>query len=229
MPCGICKPIINLIFLFIKKEMKKVILALVCALGFGAFANAQTVGEGTLQIDKKNSSPAFTLQINVSKKNVEETVVSKFKAQKLSGKSGKGGTTEYNNVTYLDIFTNSANGNKCNIITKVVEAGGNSTLYLVVDKGLGNFVTSSSDAANAELAKQFLTDIVKDIYKTELTHQIEDQIKMIEKVESTLKKAEDTKAKLEKQLETTKDEINKANADLTSQKQKLDELKAKVF
>jgi len=209
--------------------MKKVILALICALGFGAFANAQTVGEGTLQIDKKTSSPAFTLQINVSKKNVEETVVSKFKAQKLSGKGGKGGTTEYNNVTFLDIFTNTANGNKCNIITKVVEASGTSTLYLVVDKGLGNYVTSSTDAANADLAKQFLTNIVKDIYKTELTHQIEDQTKIVDKAESTLKKAEDAKAKLEKQLESAKDDINKANADLAAQKQKLDELKAKVF
>ena len=209
--------------------MKKVILALVCALGFGAFANAQTVGEGTLQIDKKTSMSAFTLQINVAKKNVEETINAKFKAQKLSGKGGKGGTTEYNNVTCLDIFTNTANGNKCNIITKVVEAGGNSTLYLVVDKGLGNYVTTSSDAANADLAKQFLTNIVKDIYKTELTHQIEDQTKVVEKAQKTLKAAEDAKAKLEKQLDNAKDDITKANADLNAQIQKLDELKAKVF
>ena len=209
--------------------MKKLILALVCALGLGAFANAQTVGEGTLQIDKKTSMPAFTLQINVSKKNVQETIDAKFKAQKLSGKGGKGGSTEYASVTYLDIFTNTSNGNKCNITTKVDEKGGVTTLYLVVDRGLGNYVTSSSDAANAELAKQFLTNIVKDIYKTELTHQIEDQTKVVEKAESTLKKAEDNKAKLEKQLETAKDDINKANADLAAQKQKLDELKAKVY
>ena len=209
--------------------MKKIILALVCALGLGAFANAQTVGEGTLQIDKKTSMPAFTLQINVSKKNVQETIDAKFKAQKLSGKGGKGGSTEYASVTYLDIFTNTSNGNKCNITTKVDEKGGVTTLYLVVDRGLGNYVTSSSDAANAELAKQFLTNLVKDIYKTELTHQIEDQTKVVEKAESTLKKAEDNKAKLEKQLETAKDDINKANADLAAQKQKLDELKAKVY
>ena len=209
--------------------MKKVILALICALGLGAFANAQTVGEGTLQIDKKTSMPAFTLQINVSKKNVQETIDAKFKAQKLSGKGGKGGTTEYANVTYLDIFSNTTNGNKCNITTKVDEKGGVSTLYLVVDRGLGNYVTSSTDAANAELAKQFLTNIVKDIYKTELTHQIEDQTKVVEKAEKTLKSAEDNKAKLEKQLETAKDDINKANADLAAQKQKLDELKAKVY
>ena len=209
--------------------MKKIALALVCALGLGAFANAQTVGEGTLQIDKKTSMPAFTLQINVSKKNVQETIDAKFKAQKLSGKGGKGGSTEYASVTYLDIFTNTSNGNKCNITTKVDEKGGVTTLYLVVDRGLGNYVTSSSDAANAELAKQFLTNLVKDIYKTELTHQIEDQTKVVEKAESTLKKAEDNKAKLEKQLETAKDDINKANADLAAQKQKLDELKAKVY
>ncbi|MBR2105557.1 MAG: hypothetical protein IJ894_04605 [Bacteroidales bacterium] len=209
--------------------MKKVILALICALGLGAFANAQTVGEGTLQIDKKTSMPAFTLQINVSKKNVQETIDAKFKAQKLSGKGGKGGTTEYANVTYLDIFSNTTNGNKCNISTKVDDKGGVTTLYLVVDRGLGNYVTSSTDAANAELAKQFLTNIVKDIYKTELTHQIEDQTKVVEKAEKTLKSAEDNKAKLEKQLETAKDDINKANADLAAQKQKLDELKAKVY
>ncbi len=209
--------------------MKKIALALVCALGLGLFANAQTVGEGTLQIDKKTSAPAFTLQINVSKKNVQETIEAKFKSQKLSGKGGKGGTTEYNNVSYLDIYTNTVNGNKCNIITKVDEKGGMSTLYLVVDRGLGNYVTSSTDAANAELAKNFLTSIVKDIYKTELSHQIEDQTKVVEKAEKTLKSAEDTKAKLEKQLESAKDDINKANADLAAQKQKLDELKAKVF
>ena len=209
--------------------MKKFALALICALGLGSFANAQTVGEGILQIDKKTSMSAFTLQINVSKKNVQETIDAKFKAQKLSGKGGKGGTTEYASVTYLDIFTNPDNGNKCNIITKVDEKGGVSTLYLVVDRGLGNYVTSSSDAANAELAKKYLTDIVKDIYKTELTHQIEDQTKVVEKAEKTLKSAEDNKAKLEKQLETAKDDINKANADLAAQKQKLDELKAKVY
>ena len=209
--------------------MKKVIFTLICALGLGAFANAQTVSEGTLQIDKKTSMPAFTLQINVSKKNVQETIDAKFKAQKLSGKGGKGGTTEYANVTYLDIFSNTANGNKCNISTKVDDKGGVTTLYLVVDRGLGNYVTSSTDAANAELAKQFLTNIVKDIYKTELAHQIEDQTKVVEKAEKTLKSAEDNKAKLEKQLETAKDDINKANADLAAQKQKLDELKAKVY
>lgn len=209
--------------------MKKAILALICALGLCTFANAQTVGESTLQIDKNNSMPAFTLQLNVSKKNVQETIDAKFKAQKLSGKGGKGGVTTYSNVTYLDIFTNSANGNKCNISTKVVESNGMTTLYLIVDKGLGNYVTSSNDAANAQLAKSYLTDIVNDILKTELTHQIEDQTKTVEKAESTLKKAEDSKAKLEKQLETAKEEINKANADLAAQKQKLDELKAKVF
>ena len=209
--------------------MKKVILALVCALGLGSFANAQTVSEGTLQVDKKTQMSAFTLQINVSKKNVQETIEGKFKAQKLSGKGGKGGMTEYANVTYLDIFTNSVNNNKCNIYTKVEEKGGISTLYLVVDRGLGNYVTSSSDAANAELAKQYLTNLVKDIYKTELTHQIEDQTKVVEKAEKTLKSAEDTKAKLEKQLENAKEDINKANADLAAQKQKLDELKSKVF
>ncbi len=209
--------------------MKKIVLALVCALGLGMFANAQTVGEGTLQIDKKTSAPAFTLQINVSKKNVQETIDAKFKAQKLSGKGGKGGTTEYANVSYLEIFTNTTNGNKCNISTKVDEKGGVTTLYLVVDRGLGNYVSSSTDAANAELAKQFLSNLVKDIYKTELTHQIEDQTKVVEKAEKTLKSAEDTKAKLEKQLESAKDDINKANADLAAQKQKLDELKAKVF
>lgn len=209
--------------------MKKVILALVCALGLGSFANAQTVSEGTLQVDKKTQMSAFTLQINVSKKNVLETIEGKFKAQKLSGKGGKGGMTEYANVTYLDIFTNSVNNNKCNIYTKVEEKGGISTLYLVVDRGLGNYVTSSSDAANAELAKQYLTNLVKDIYKTELTHQIEDQTKVVEKAEKTLKSAEDSKAKLEKQLENAKEDINKANADLAAQKQKLDELKSKVF
>ena len=209
--------------------MKKVILALVCALGLGSLANAQTVSEGTLQVDKKTQMSAFTLQINVSKKNVQETIEGKFKAQKLSGKGGKGGMTEYANVTYLDIFTNSVNNNKCNIYTKVEEKGGISTLYLVVDRGLGNYVTSSSDAANAELAKQYLTNLVKDIYKTELTHQIEDQTKVVEKAEKTLKSAEDTKAKLEKQLENAKEDINKANADLAAQKQKLDELKSKVF
>ena len=109
------------------------------------------------------------------------------------------------------------------------DKGGVTTLYLIVDRGLGNYVTSSSDAANAELAKQFLTNIVKDIYKTELAHQIEDQTKVVEKAEKTLKSAEDNKAKLEKQLETAKDDINKANADLAAQKQKLDELKAKVY
>ena len=209
--------------------MKKFALALICALGLGSFANAQTVGEGILQIDKKTSMSAFTLQINVSKKNVQETIDAKFKAQKLSGKGGKGGTTEYANVSYLEIFTNTTNGNKCNISTKVDEKGGVTTLYLVVDRGLGNYVSSSTDAANAELAKQFLTNLVKDIYKTELTHQIEDQTKIVDKAESTLKKAEDAKAKLEKQLESAKDDINKANADLAAQKQKLDELKAKVF
>jgi hypothetical protein len=209
--------------------MKKIVLALVCALGLGMFANAQTVGEGTLQIDKKTSAPAFTLQINVSKKNVQETIDAKFKAQKLSGKGGKGGTTEYANVSYLEIFTNTTNGNKCNISTKVDEKGGVTTLYLVVDRGLGNYVSSSTDAANAELAKQLLSNLVKDIYKTELTHQIEDQTKVVEKAEKTLKSAEDNKAKLEKQLESAKDDINKANADLAAQKQKLDELKAKVY
>ncbi|MCR5454941.1 MAG: hypothetical protein K6F33_08155 [Bacteroidales bacterium] len=209
--------------------MKKVILALVCALGLGSFANAQTVGEGTMQIDKKTSAPAFTLQINVSQKNVQETIDAKFKAQKLSGKGGKAGLMTYSNVSYLDIYSNTSNGNKCNILTKVDESNGVTTLYIAVDKGLGNYVTSSSDAANAELAKKYLTDIVKDIYKTELTHQIEDQTKVVEKAESTLKKAEDAKAKLEKQLESAKDDINNANADLAAQKQKLDELKAKVF
>ncbi len=209
--------------------MKKIALALTCALGLGTLANAQTVGEGMLQIDKKTSVPAFTLQMNTAKKNVQETIDAKFKAEKISGKGGKGGTTEYANVAYLPLYTNIENNNKCNITTKVDEKGGVSTLYIVVDKGLGNYVKSTTDAANAELAKKFLTDLVKDIYRTELTHQIEDQTKVVEKAEKTLKSAEDTKAKLEKQLETAKDDITKANADLTNQKAKLDELKAKVF
>ena len=65
--------------------MKKAALTIISALFFGMMANAQTVSE-TVAPFNKDRKPAFTMQLDYSKKLVEEALANRLKKDKLKSK-----------------------------------------------------------------------------------------------------------------------------------------------
>lgn len=204
-------------------KMKKLLVALACALCIGSYAAAQTVGEAMAPFDKSGNKNAFTLQVTANKKYVQEALDNKFKESKLKGKTEKS-VTKYAAVEYPAICAK-----KCDIYTKVDGSDNVATIYLFVSKGYDEFVTSSTDPETANSAKQFLSDLVTDINKVTLKYQIEEQTKIVGKAESSKKSAEDALKKAEDQVKSAKEKLNAADATLKKEKAALDALKAKSY
>ncbi|MBP5134912.1 MAG: hypothetical protein IKR52_01055 [Paludibacteraceae bacterium] len=200
--------------------MKKAALTIISALFFGMMANAQTVSE-TVAPFNKDRKPAFTMQLDYSKKLVEEALANRLKKDKLKSKS-EGGMTKYAQANYPAICAQ-----QCDFYTKVDGTSKIATIYLFVSKGYNNFVSSGDDEDTAARVKSFLLSLVNDVRDLDLKYQIDDQTKVSDKAQKDYEKLVDQKAKLEKDLRDTENAIKQADSNRQQQKAILDQLTQK--
>lgn len=207
--------------------MKKFVFALVCALGFVAFANAQTASERIVQFDKTSSKPGYSIIFNNSVKEVTEAVkgrMAKETKSKPSSVKGAKGVLKYAQVSSSDICTQT-----CDLYLKIEGNATATTVTAFVSKGYDNFISSSNDPETASLLKSFLESLSKDVFSVNQNNQITVQEKVWQKSEDAYKKAVSTKEKLEKQLEAITQDIQKFDAERQNQQKALEALKAKTF
>ena len=207
--------------------MKKLIFALVCALGLCTFAKAQTASERVVQFDKTSSKPGYSITFNNSAKDVNEAIkkrMSKETKSKASSVKGAKGVSKYAQVSSGTFCSQS-----CDVYLKVEGNNTATTVTGFISKGYDNFISADNDSETANLLKTFLESLNKDIDAVVLANQIAAQEKVVQKVENEYKKSVNSKDKLQKQLEKVDQNIKKLDVERQNQKKVLDELKAKSY
>ncbi len=204
--------------------MKKLVFALVCALGISTLATAQTANEAQVAFDKAGTlKTGFTITYNNNVKDVNLAVANRASKDKLKGKGVSKGVTKFEAINYPTVCAQ-----QCDLYIKVDGTDKTSTVTAFVSKGYDNFVTSANDAETANRTKAFLESLAKDIDAVALKNQIAAQEKVLATAEKTYKKQADAQAKAEKELENIKNETKKLDAERQNQKTVLDQLKEKL-
>lgn len=204
--------------------MKKLLFALVCALGISGLATAQTANEAQVAFDKAGTlKPGFTITYNNNVKDVNLAITTRMGKDKLKGKGVSKGVTKYEGINYATVCAQ-----QCDLYIKVDGTDKTTNITAFVSKGYDNFVTSANDAETANRTKLFLESLSKDIDAVALKNQIAAQEKVLAAAEKAYKKQEDTQAKAEKELENIKNETKKLDAERQNQKTVLDQLKDKL-
>jgi len=200
--------------------MKKVVCTIIGALFFGMMANAQVVTEAIAPFNKERK-PAFTMQLDYSKKLVEEALEKRLKKDKQKGKS-ESGMVKYAQAHYPNICAQV-----CDFYIRVDGTSKTATVYIFISKGYNNFVSSGDDEDTASRVEAFLKSLITDVRSLDLEYQIEEQTKLSEKAQKDYEKLIDQKSKLEKELKETEGEIVKSDQNRQQQKEILDQLKKK--
>lgn len=198
--------------------MKKVLSLVLSVAFFASVTQAQVVNMTNGEFNKE-TKPAFVMELEFSKKIVEEAVEKRFKNDKQKGKSS-GGMTTYANTTYSDMGVRD-----CNVYTKIDGNSKSATLYIFVQEANGNFITSGAD--QEKQIKKFMISLAGDVKALDLEYQIADQKKVWERSEKEYDKLVDKKASLEKELKNTENDIQKADSERKAQKTALEQLEAK--
>lgn len=203
--------------------MKKVILSLICALGFSAMVYAQnTAVEKVVPFDKSNTRPGYSVTYKASPKDVNTAVKNRMAKEGLKGKGYAKNVTKYEQVNKATICAQM-----CDLYIKVEGSGSSSTVTCFVSKGYDNFVSSANDPETANLAKLFVESFSKDIEAVALISQIAAQEKVLKKAESDYQKGVSAKDKVQKQLNEADKNVKQLDSEREKQKKILEELKAK--
>lgn len=197
--------------------MKKTVLSLMSLIFVAAAANAQVVNMANAEFNKE-TRPAFEMQLDYSKKLVEEAVEKRFKADKQKGKSSNG-MMVYAKASYSDMCVDG-----CDIYTKVDGNGKSATIDIFVMRSNGNFINSGDD--EEKCIKKFMLSLSSDVKALDLQYKIEEQSKVYEKAEKEYEKLLDKKASLEKDLKNTENDIQAADKNRKEQKAALEQLQS---
>lgn len=196
--------------------MKKILVFAGAVLLAGAL-NAQVVNMTNASWNKE-TKPAFTMQMDYSKKIVDEAVEKHFKADKIKGKS-ENGMTKYEEITYSAMCVED-----CDVYTSIDGNGKSATLNIFVVRKNGNFVTSGDD--EEKCIKKFMIYLFADVEALDLQYKIDEQTKVYEKSVKEYEKLVDKKAGLEKELKNVEQGISDAEKNREQQKKLLEQLKA---
>ncbi len=188
--------------------MKKILIS-VLGLAFMAGAVHAQVVNGVTAPFNKDVKPAFAMQLDYSKKLVEEAVDNRFKKDKMKGKSSSG------MMVYSKVNCNDLCAQNCTVYTRVDGSGKSATVYLYIERENGNFITIGDQEETC--VKNYMISMLDDVKAVELKYQIEEQIKVCEKAEKNYQKLLEQKAKLEKDIEAAdkdRQEQNKILSDM---------------
>jgi len=198
--------------------MKKLLLTLAAAIATCTIAHSQVVNMANAELNKQQR-PAFTMQVDYSKKLVVEAVEKRFKNDKLKGKVS-GGVTCYAKATYSAMCVTN-----CDIYTIIDGNGKSATVNIFVARENGNYITSGDD--EEQCIKKFMLSLYADVQALDLHYQIEEQTKVYEKAVKDHEKLLDKKADLEKELKNVEKDIQNADKEKALQKDVLEQLKKK--
>jgi hypothetical protein len=221
--------------------MTKLFLSLAFAIAGSVTASAQATFT-TIDVNK-NLQPGLVLHLPNNTDVAEGTILQKLKETGYSPetkgrlfwkKNKKDGFYVFNGITLPAL-----NNQKLDMYFKVDRESRSrkdqSIIYLLVSKGYDNFISPESDSTTFAAATDFLNGFVATTESYRLNADIEEQEKVVKAAEKKLSDLQDDEKSLLKKIESLQSYLqNKKNdqsmqeKEISSQRTKLDELKAKV-
>lgn len=186
---------------------------------------AQNVRETQISYLKQNVN-GYVGEYKVSKSDMEKITENYF-ANAIKGKRLK----NKNFYQFKGVNWNVISLDKADVYYRVDGNKSTSTLTILVSKGYDNYISSSSDAQLSNELKAFFSDFNKEIDKYTLNQRIEEQKKLIQKLEKDHKDLlqEETRMKnkisdLEKDIQSNKNKYENKMAEIEKNKTILQEL-----
>ena len=156
-------------------------------------SSAQNVSAVTVEFSKDAMRPAFSMQLDCSKKVAEEALKKRLKKDRIKGKSS-GSMMLYKKVSNKDLGVTN-----CNLYTKVEGMGRKCNLYFFLERENGNFITAG-DPEEGSIMK-YMESLTKDVEALQHKNKVNDQKKAYEKAEKKYQKLVKQQNKLEKKVE----------------------------
>ena len=172
-------------------------------------SSAQNVSAVTVEFSKDAMRPAFSMQLDCSKKVAEEALKKRLKKDRIKGKSS-GSMMLYKKVSSKDLGVTN-----CNLYTKVEGMGRKCTLYFFLERENGNFITAGDPEEGSVM--KYMESLTEDVNALLHKYKVDDQKKAYEKAEKNYQKLVKQQNKLEKK-------VQKADKERQEQKALLDEM-----
>ena len=173
--------------------MKRIFVLFAGLFFLGGIVSAQNVSAVTAQFGKDAMRPAFSMQLDCSKKIAEEALKKRLKKDRLKGKSS-GSMMMYNKVSNKDLGVSS-----CNLYTKVESIGRKCNVIFFLERENGNFITTG-DPEEVSIMK-YMESLTTDVAALQHKNKVNDQKKKYEKAEKKYQKLTNQQKKLEKKVE----------------------------
>jgi hypothetical protein len=220
-------------------KMNKNYMLLTTLLSGAVVAQAQSVH--TTVTFNNTMQPALSLELQNNTEMTEGTILQKLKQTGYDPntkghlfwkKDKKEGFYIFDGVSLPDL-----NNQKLDMYFKVVpkskEDKASSVIYLMVSKGYDNFVSPEGDTALWNSAQNFLNSFVDRTTAFTLETDIKSQEKVVKESENRLVKYQDNEKELNTKMEKLQQEIadnhssqQKQQADIESQRKKLEQMKS---
>ena len=188
---------------------------------------AQEIHETSRKFMRKASGNALSIVIQGQPKNVENVMNELFKSQTgTKGKTTKGTTGYVSSVfrtissSTMDYYFEVSKASKDDDI--------HSRVSLFIAEGNQNFISSSTHPEQMKAAKKFMKGLEMEVKRYEFQVAIDDQTKLIEKVEKDYEKMHSDSLKLETKLAETLQALEEIKVNRATQKVKISEEKDRL-
>ncbi len=196
--------------------MTKKILTTLLVAAFSFTSFAQTVEEQNVEI-KKEKVNAFVATYSNIKEDVVNGAFEQYFDKNIGGSSSKSsGFRLYKGATWKEISPD-----KADVYYKVDGGKKETKVYVLYSKGYNNFVSTNSDGNTAQNVKTFLKNFGEQIIKFQKEKDIAAQQKVIDGVNSDLKKYKDEETDIKKKQENLAKDLNNVQSKISKEQDRL--------
>lgn len=197
----------------------KTIFTLLVLLGISAIAFPQ-VKDGTVTMNKIDR-PAVIGEFEYEASIVNAVILEDMKYQGFGKGDSFKGFQKYAGIQFAQLSSEKIDF-YFKVDSKSKKEKDKSIAYVVISKGYDNFVTSSSDPAIIEAAKQYLSGLLDKFGQQKIKLAIEDQKVIVDKADKKLNSLVVNAETLKTKLKEVEDSIVKNTQDQETQKSVLE-------
>jgi hypothetical protein len=196
--------------------MKKILMLAAMAVVLQSAAFAQNAREATAKF-KDNNQVAVVADFMADADLVEEAMKERLAKEGFGKRSSESGYDAYKGTAWGRVSSE-----KLDVYIKIAGKKGKSTVTMLVAKGYDNFVSSSKDATVVSGVKDFLNSFGNYVATRKGVMDGEALIKKMEEAQAKMMKEKEA---LEKKVVEQNTLIQQSQAEMNTQKLKIDELK----
>ncbi len=173
---------------------------------------------------KKKPVPAIAIEVPYTEEIAEGTLISRL--DKAGADIEKKGALFWKSnkidgfLTYKETSLPDLNNNKSDLYFKVVKRrGANSLIYMLVSRGNENFISSTSEPALFDTAKQFMNKMLAQTTSYKWEVDLKNQEDAYNKAQKKLKGLQDDEQDLMKKRKKLEEDLNQNKKDQEAQSQ----------